>query len=271
MGHSSDYNSYSSSLKEKIFGLINESEIELAPVEIAKKIGANHSSVRVYIRQLTKEGKILSPYHGVYCNKITYGMIFNPVRVHNLVVTASVDVDESGEVVEVVGTVKVRVLFGFQRKKVSIFVSCDAGMDKNACLLALHRGFDIVKAKLGKDIDDVTVRTFEANRDYAGVRLDREQCLTKKGLFDVIERIYQKEDVVRHEFKVAKEMSLTEFEALLQGGVSSYNITQANYALIQEVRKLADALKMTNSQLLEQSRVLEGVVKWIYRQNGEKK
>jgi len=162
------------------------------------------------------------------------------------------------------------VLFGLERKKVSIFVSCDGGMDRNAVLLALHRGFDIVRLRLGVELEDIVLKTFELNRDFVGVRLDRSQCITRKGLFDMVERIYQREDCVRHEFKVSRDVSLTEFESLLQGGVSSYNVTQSSFALIQEVRKLAEAIKSTNQYLSDQSKILEGVVNWIYRENGDK-
>lgn len=255
------------SLRDRIVNAIDESEIELTPLQVAQRIHANHSSVRVYLPQLVKEGRIVTPYHGAYCNKITHGMIFSPIKVHNLVVTASAVVDKSEEIIERVGTVKVRVVFGFQRDKISMFISCDAGMDRNACLLAIQRCFDIARVRLGKDLEQVTIKTFEANRDYLGVRLDRAQCLTRQGLLDTIERIYQKEDVVRHEFKVTKDMTLTEFEALLKGGVTAYNVTQSSFALIQEVRKLAEALKGTNDQLLHQGKVLDAILGWIYKNN----
>ena len=266
------YNSYEGiPLRERIVKLIEASEIELTPLQIAQKLHANRSSVRVYLPQLVVQNRIVTPYKGAYCSQITHGVRFQGIRVHNIVATGFADVDMHFEVIEVVGTVKVRVIFGTERKKVSIFISCDAGMDKNGCLLALHRGFDIVKAKLGKDLEQIELKTFELNRDYLGVRVDRPTCITQKGLFEMVERVYQKEEgVVRHEWKVNKPMSLIEFESLLQGGVTSYNITQANFALVNEVKKLAEALKMTNSQLLQQSKVLEGILNWIYK-NGEKK
>ena len=175
------------------------------------------------------------------------------------------------DVTETVGTVKVRVIFGTERDKVSIFISCDAGMDKNSCLLALDKGFGIVRGRLGKDLEQVYLKTFELNRDYLGVRVDRPTCITRVGLYDMVERIYQKEEGVRHEWKINKEMPLAEFEALLQGGVTSYNLMQANFALVQEVKRLTEAQKMTNSQLVEQGRLLEAIIKRIWGNGDEKK
>jgi hypothetical protein len=255
-------------LREAIVKVVQESEIELTPLQIAQKLQANHSSVRVYLPQLVAQNRLVTPYPGAYCSQITHGVRFQGLKVHNIVAVGWADVDVHWEVTEVVGTVKVRVVFGTERKKVSVFVSCDAGMDKNGCLLALHRGFDIVKAKLGKDLEQIELKTFELNRDYLGVRVDTPICITQKGLFDIVERVYQKEEGVRHEWKVSKNMSLLEFESLLQGGVTAYNVTQSSFALITEVRKLAEALKSTNEHLVSQSKILEAVVNWIYK-NGE--
>jgi hypothetical protein len=62
-------------VEERVLKLIDESEIELAPYEIAKKTHAKRSSVRVILRKLLDRDLILQPYPGAYCNKITYGMI----------------------------------------------------------------------------------------------------------------------------------------------------------------------------------------------------
>lgn len=257
------------SLRERIVKVVEASEIELTPLQIAEKVHANHSTVRVYLPQLVAQNRLITPYKGAYCSQITYGVRFQGVLVHNVVAVGRADVDCHFEVVEVVGSVKVRVLFGTERQKVSIFISCDAGMDRNSCLLALDKGFGIVRDKLGVDLDDIELKTFELNRDYLGVRVDRSTCVTRVGLYDMVERVYQKEQGVRHEFKVTQNMALKDFEALLQGGVSTANITQSNFAMLQEVRKLTEALKFTNSQLVAQSKAIEGILQWIYK-NGNK-
>lgn len=265
---SASYNSYPTGfLKNRILTVIEESEIELTPLQVAQKLHANHSSVRVYLPQLVAEGKIVTPYKGAYCSQITHGVRFQGVRVHNIVVVGLADVDSHFEVVESVGSVKVRVVFGVERGKVSIFISCDLGMDRDSCLLALDKAFGVVRNRLGRDLDMIELKTFELNRDYLGVRVDRATCVTRVGLYGVVERVYQREQGVRHEWKISQNMPLADFEALLQGGVSGYNVMQANFMMVQEMKKLGDALKMTNSQLLEQGRVLASILSWIYKNN----
>jgi hypothetical protein len=123
-------------------------------------------------------------------------------------------------------------------------------MDKDTALFAVHRFIDIVEHRTEKPVENLVVKTLEANRDYSGVRLDGVQCVTKTGLFGVIERIYQKEpNLVRHEFKISKPVSLDEFSALVQGGAASYNIQQGQFMLVQEVKLLTEAVKFQNGVL----------------------
>jgi len=176
------YNSwYSLPTKEKILRVVEESEVELTPKEISSRSGVNHSTTRFYLRELLKENKIVQPYRGAYCSKIIHGMIFVPLRVHNIVVTSSAPwLDFSDDVVEWTGSVKVRVQFGLQRRKITGRISCDAGMDVNACLFALNRFFDLVKERTGRVLEEVVVRTFEVNRDISGLRLNGYKCYTRK-------------------------------------------------------------------------------------------
>jgi len=254
---------YNLSPIKRILKLILESEIELTPLQISQNTKINRSTTRNYLRKLLTQGKIVQPYKSAYCSKITHGMIFVPLRFHNLVLTSSVSwLGFSDDVVEWVGGVKVRVQFGLQRRKVTGRISCDVGMDKHATLFALQRFFDIVKERSGHDLDVVTVKTMESNRDFQGVRIDGAiHCLTRKGLFGVIERIYQKEEsVVRVEQKTVKPMRLEEFEALLHGGVPHYNIEQGQFTLVQEIRRLTEAQKFINEQVMILTRAVKALV-----------
>lgn len=260
-------NSYGLTKTDKILKTIDDSEIELSPLEISTKTAINHSTTKVYLRKLLKEGKIVQPYRGTYCNKITHGMIFAPLRVHNVIVSAFASwLDFSEDVVEFTGGVKVRVQFGLQRHKITGRISCDGGMDRNAVLFALNRFFDLVTERSGRRLENVVLKTFEVNRDYQGVRVDGAKCYTVKGLFDVIERIYQKEDsVVRHEVKVTKSMSVDEFQSLIQGGISSYNLQQGLFMLMQEIKGLKESVKFQNEVIGKQNRVLEALMNKILK------
>lgn len=274
MKSNSSGNSYSSlSKSQRILKVIDESEIELTPLEISQKLQIKHSTTRVYLRRLLRQGKVVQPYKGTYCNKITHGMIFVPLRVHNVIVTASaLWLGFSDDVVEFTGAVKIRVQYGLQRKKITGRISCDAGMDQNAVLFALNRFSDVVYERTGRRLENVVLKTFEVNRDYQGVRIDGAKCYTLKGLFGVIERIYQKEeDTVRHEVKVSKPMSVDEFQSLIQGGISAYNLQQGLFMLMQEIKGLKETMKFQNEVISKQNRVLEALTQGFFKQKDNPK
>jgi hypothetical protein len=277
--HSSGHSDLHLSLEKRIISVITESELELTPLGIAQKLHVkypdftvNHGSIRKFCRRLLEQNKLVQPYPGAYCNKITYGMRFVPLTVHNISLRVNLNEDlESWVCDEFVGDVKVHVCFGKERRKVSGYISNDFGMGKDACLFAIHRWFDLAEKHLGHCLPEpLEVTTFEQNRDFNGLRIDGVQCVTKKGLDGMIERVYQKEEgLVRAEHKVTKSMSFTEFESLLQGGVPGYNQTQAQFALMQQVGRLTDALKFTNSRLLEIEKQNHALMKWIVDHNGK--
>jgi len=258
------YNSYGTppSKKKQILSLVLTSEIELRPHEIGLKLKINHSTVRGYCRQLLREGKIVQPYKGAYCSKITHGMIFVPLRVHNVILGVDAPwLDFSDDVTEMVGSVKVRVQFGRQRRRLTGRISCDRGMDQNAVVFAIQRCYDLMEGRTGRKVENIVVKTFEVNRDYQGVRIDGVKCYTVKGFFDVLERIYQKEaSVVRTEHKVTKDMTVDQFQALMHGGVTGFNVTQALFALTQDVKRLGDAQKFNNELMSKVLRTLEALL-----------
>lgn len=260
-------NSYGGrSKKERILSLIEGCEIELTPKEISQKLELNHSTVRKYLRDLASVNKIVQPYKGSYCSKITHGMMFVPLRTHNvLFVVDAPYLKFSDDVVEFTGAVKVRIQFGLQRRKMTGRISCDAGMDRNAVLFAVNRALDIMEKRTEHVVEKVVVKTFEVNRDFERVRLDGSQCFTRESLFGAIERIYQKGDKVRTEHKVTRKMGLEEFEMLLRGGVSGYNVQQAVFALVQENRRLTEAQVYQNERIACISAHLESLTKAYWK------
>jgi hypothetical protein len=79
------------SVEARVFHVIDDSEIELTSMEIARKIHAPRKptrgqciTVRGVLRKLLEKGMVLQPYPGSYCNKITYGLRFVPLCVHNI-------------------------------------------------------------------------------------------------------------------------------------------------------------------------------------------
>jgi tRNA U38,U39,U40 pseudouridine synthase TruA len=62
------------------------------------------------------------------------------------------------------------------------------------------------------------------------VRIDGVQCVTKKELYGMIERVYQKEEnLVRKEWKVSQPMSVNAFEAAIKKGIGEHDRVQASF------------------------------------------
>jgi hypothetical protein len=163
---------------------------------------------------------------------------------------------------EVVGGVGIKVVFGSERRKVSGVISCDAGMSRDACLFAVNRWFELVEKKLGFCLNDLVLTTWELNKDHAGIRIDGIQCVTKRDLYGMIERTYQKEEnLVRKEWKVSTPMSLNKFEEAVSKGLAGMEKAQNLKDLRDEVRGVWEALKFNNSRMLELGRFVEAVSK----------
>jgi hypothetical protein len=127
------YNSYKPStlkrdgfsVEDRVYNTVDQSEVELRPAEIARKIHApakptagQYTSVRVICARLLQRGLIIQPYPGAYCSKITYGVRFVPLMLHNIRLHSNLCVDVKSEVVsEVVGGVGIKVVFGSERRK----------------------------------------------------------------------------------------------------------------------------------------------------------
>lgn len=269
------YNSYEGlTPKQAITEYLKRQEAPVTPYTIAQKTGKNHSTVKVYCRRLLSANRIFQPYKGYYSDKIGYGVIgVGGFRVHNVVVVGEAPwlVVKVADVVEWFGGVKVWVQFGVQRHKVTVRVCCDGGMEFDTLRFALCRGYDVCFEVTGQPFPaDVVVRTFEANRDFDGVRLDGTSCFSRKGFFDVLERLYQKDrGTVRVEAKVAYPMTVSEFEAkfmgLSRGGVTGFNVNQAMFLLVQEQKGLTAAVKFTNERLVQVGELMRGILRRLDR------
>ncbi len=255
------------SKKQTILKLVDESEFELFPRQISDETGLNHNTVRYYLRELLSEGKILQPYKGTYASKITYGMMIAPLRCHNVVVSVDAPwLDFSDDSTEWTGDVKLRIQYGLQRRRITGRFSCkkvSRGMDRDTLLFVFNRFYDLFEARTGRKVENVIVKTFEFNRDVAGVRVDGVKCFTRTSLNSFIERVYQKGDVARAEVKVSREMSVSQFEALIHGGIPYVDIVQAQYVLSKRLDELTDAQKFTNRLLQDVARLMKEFIKKI--------
>lgn len=280
--HSDKRNRLSSngySIESRAYHVIDASEVELKPCEIARKIyddgsenwnpkkitTGQYTTVRGVCAKLLQKGLVIQPYSGTYCNKITHTVRFVPLCVHNVTLLAGVCQNlKHWESDEFVGGVKIHVCFGKERKQVTGYIACDVGgMSHDCCKFALNRWFEIVEGRLGYCLQDLVLQTVEFNKDYHGRRIDGFQCVTKMELYGIIDRTYQKEEnVIRRERKVTQPMSISKFEAEIHKGIDEIGKSQGDFETRRELERVKEAMKFNNSRMLEVQRLLETLVKY---------
>jgi len=232
---------------------------------ISMLINANPSSVRTALFRLVNKGHIVRVKRGFYkwatdtdISETRHG-VGAPLRVHNVIVVCRVPKDvnvskpSEGEYVLSVGDVRFRFSCGVKRRKVTVRVSCNNGLDFREFVFAVElvRSYVLRLYGFEPSESDLQVVSCEFNQDYQGLRLDGVKCLTASDLKGVLARIYQKtENIVRSEVKVGKT-STKAIYALLKGGVTSYNIVQGLYMLVRRVEDLVEGIKYLNQVNLE--------------------
>jgi hypothetical protein len=148
---------------------------------------------------------------------------------------------------EQIGDIRVRVVFGLKRKKVTCFISRNVGVDYSEVAMAveLFRLHVALRTAHMLETEEIEVHTCEFLEDYEQLRLDGVKCVTVKSFLGALERVYNKEHGLRSEVKVQPE-NVNTIMGLLKGGVTSYNILQSQFMIIQEIRCLTDAVKGSN-------------------------
>lgn len=275
-GHSSYGLDTALSKLKTLLALVEDATEPMTPKqiheEISKKMYITHSTVRKYLRRLTREQKIIQPYPSYYCSKVTYNVIVGELRVHNVrfVVRANFlgRFEKFVDVEEFIGDVRLFIQFGKQRRKLTGQISIkkgsrSKGLVKDTLLFALNRVLDLMEYHTNHVVGDgFVLSSFETNRDYPGKRLDGKiACLTKKQLFDVIERVYQKdEDVVRVERKISQDLKVEEAVSLLRGNLPDSNVAQGLMVLTKRIDGLNTRIGFYGREIAELNEALRKLV-----------
>lgn len=235
--------------KERILEELKKATDALTPKQIHVRTRIKHSTVRVYVRQMLTEGLVGQPYPGAYSYKNHPRCGEPPPRVQNLVLSASGPwLSSHVEMIkEQIGDMRLRVVFGLKRKKVTCVVSRDLGMDYSEVAMAIEL-FRLHVALCTTHMlatERIEVHSCEFLQDYEQLRLDGVKCVTVQSFLGALERIYNREDGLRSEVKVQPQ-DVNTIMALLKGGVSSYNILQGQFMMVQEIRCLTEAVKGSN-------------------------
>lgn len=255
-------NSYGAGISKtkRIMKVLRESERPLKPKEIAFLAKTNHSTTRCYLRRLLEKREVVQPFPQHYVAKTIHGMVGGLVRVHNLVL----GVDAPGLSSDLrkfegwFGGVKLRVVFGSRRQRITGFVSCDGGMDLDKFVFVVDKFKSVVFERTGVRVRDSEIRpvTVEVNEDRRDIRLDGLKCVTVKDFRGFLERIYSKDGGVRSEVKVQPQ-SIDQIYALFKGGMTPYQILQSVGLLNEKLKELTEAVKFQNSVNLKLITLLE--------------
>ena len=233
---------------KRIQDVVAASDRPLGPKEISHLANVKHATTRVYVRQLLRHGVLRQPFRGVYVMNPRYG-VGRPPRIHNLRLSVSRAPVPRGVStrIEVFGDVKIQVLFGGKRQKITGILSSNPGLDYTGCLFAIQRVLTIIKEDLGLTIStaNMAVTSCEFNEDFQDLRLDGLSCVTVKSFLGSLERIYNKGAGLRSEVKVRPD-SIEGILALLKGGVTPYHAIQGMFAVEKRLADLTSAIKFQN-------------------------
>ena len=167
------------------------------------------------------------------------------------------DVDFSRKVDDfdqVFGGVRIRIISGVKRGKVTGSISKDLGLTWDEFVLSVRLFLEEVSKALGRVVgmDEVLVVSKEIADDFLRAHLVDVKCLTLTDFYGNLERIYQRGDDVRREVRTSQPMSVADLQAFYQGGLTTYNIFQSLGLLTRKVDEALDVFKRIFPLLSEQ-------------------
>ena len=256
-------------LENAIKTYLSNSQHDEPAWKIAKDLGANRSSVRVYLSRLEKQGIVERPKTGYYCIRPDYAVGNNSLRdlrlqnLHFFVEGFPVrrehnDLNDVIEFPEVSGvdSARVTVEYGWKRHKLHWFVKADAGLDFYGLSLA-RRLVDLQLRLRGYDPPvDWLCRDIELLKDTFGKYRTEglPSCVTFTDVSGMMEKIYNKKYGVRREIRLTPgAQTLEGITAMMQGGISYGQLIQAVAVTNQNVNRIIPYLE-------QQGRLIDAII-----------
>jgi hypothetical protein len=255
--------SYYGSSVTKIRDAVDQSSIPLTPQDVVQITGCNHSTVKKTLIRLERKGFVKKICYGYY------GSLQNNVTLHGSRVAGESGTSVRQKVVEprlhclrlrasdVVGKALnwtrdfdvVRIYFErFKNGSAQVFVDC--ARDYSFDYVAFRLLLDVVLRELDvSDWSKMTVSSFEFNNDFEGVRLDGCQAVTLKSFDGSFRRLYNRKYGLRDEVKAVGCRRIEDVLAMLQGGVSNYNILQLLFMILSETRAERESIGDAAAQM----------------------
>lgn len=254
-------------IKEDILKVLKSLDRPISASQIARLAKRNPGSVRVDLRKLLQEGKIIQEFRGHYSHKPTYGIGFDqPPRFQNLYISATqcfggekIGVREEHK--GLVHTIsfgddgsQIRIVFGFKNDKINWSLKAPGGVDYYGINLAT-RLVEFECRNLGYEGLFWYLRNIEVLRDDQTTRLEGISSITLTDFqTNTLEKYYNKPRGARREVKGPVNTSLSQLSALIYGGQSTYQLLQGVGIMSQKLDGLVDVQKHTNRLLVDKSR-----------------
>lgn len=244
---------YGSTLSDKhkiILKEVENSPYSITPKEISSNTGLKAATVRKYLRDLEKGRLVKRKFRGHYVSmknlvtndrRMVHG--FPEVKVHSVRFRV-VDVG-GGERswCRDFGVLKLKFVVHGNRTA-EVFVDCGKGVSLDYVAFRLVVG--VVCGELGCSWGQVSVVSCEFNRDFFGVRLDGVKAVTLRSFDGSFRRVYNHRGFLRDEVKTVGSKKIEDVLALMQGGISQYNIQQFLYVNFQKWSEYVEATKFSN-------------------------
>lgn len=236
-------------LEERILLELKKANMPLTPKQISVRTRIKHNTVKVYARKMLMDGLVGQPYPGAYSYKTHPRCGEPPPRVQNLILRVAAPWlrNKIETIKKQVGDVGIRIIFGVKRRKITGLISRDQGMDSTQTIMALELFRLLIAQRTNQyiDYDKIEVCSCEFLEDYSQLRLDGVKCVTVTSFLGDLERVYNRKFGLRSEVKVQPQ-DVNTIMTLLKGGVSTYNIVQGQFMMVQKIKNLTDSVKGTN-------------------------
>lgn len=211
----------------------------------------DYSTVRGILRNLLKEGIVAQKFErGPYClvQDFTHGMKMEP-KFHNILLQVTPDkpIKKFKEVFQS-EIACLRIESGIKSKKITGVISANPPLTHRETCLMAEKFMHLSKQEFSMEIspDDVKFINIEINWDYNGLRLEGCNCITLKS-FGLIEKLYNKKECIRHEYRFSGIFTYKDFINLTFGGVQYASIISQNNLFISEQKKIEQEICTLNN------------------------
>jgi len=259
--------------KRKILSVLEKNPEGLFPKPVARYAGLNPSTVRSYLRELEDEGKVENE-GGIYSviEENHEGEIPLP-NIHNMRV--EVDIPEEVEVEHKEEEyefpfAEMSIEVGETNHRATGVISAEPPVSLNVGYLLTKTFADEVQRLVGFEVDyeeEVTINSCEFNKDHFGVRLDGANCITFRDLYEgVEEKLYNKEDKVRHEVRLLNQPLSPETLGNLVVKGTTFSHLSKRY---RELKEGVEDMRQDYDKVIRQQSNITKLLKELLEKNGK--